>query len=384
MHQDRQQRGDPRVDQQRVPAHSGSLLNIARGRWRRIANTSRSRPGTQTVCAPVPSARTVASATSSGVVAIGARSQSRGHSRRHEPGADDQHPDAGPVGRVGQALRERVEPRLGGAVDRVARARPLGGDAREHHERSGALVAQPAQRLEQQRARAGEVDPHHLERLVAVRVEPGLPAEHADRQHDRVEAPGPLERPADHTLVVVEVVGVDDVDLAAVEFRDRSSSDRARWSRSRSRPIRYGLTGPFAPQPADDREPDLRAARRAAARGSRPARRGPVAPVSGAARRDACAPPDPSARAAAGRRGHASVATPRGAGTSRRARRAGSARPSTGRPGRRRRRPARRSGRAAASSPGAARGMSSASVQPAIGNESGASLASPKSLSTAR
>ena len=68
----------------------------------------------------------------------------------------------------------------------------------------------------------------------------------------------------------------------------------------------------------------------------------------------------------------------------RRAARAAAASPWPGRRGRRRRRRARRARRAARPSPGTPAGMSSASVQPGCGNDSGPGLPGPKRLSTAR
>ena len=101
--------------------HSGSLRYIGRGRWRSTANTNRSAPGTQIVCARPPSARRsrrrpprrssrTAPACSPAVIRV-----------RTNPGRTTSTRDAGRRARVGESLRERVEPGLGGAVDRVAR-----------------------------------------------------------------------------------------------------------------------------------------------------------------------------------------------------------------------------------------------------------------------
>ena len=75
-----------------------------------------------------------------------------------ETGTDHEHAHVLLAQLVAQALRERVEGRLGGPVDGVASAGPLGGHRGEHHELAPSLLAQPACRLDQQRAGAHDVD----------------------------------------------------------------------------------------------------------------------------------------------------------------------------------------------------------------------------------
>jgi hypothetical protein len=62
------------VDQRRAMPHIGRRRYSALGRWRNTVKTQRSRPGTQIVWAPPARAAATASATASGVVAIGAGS----------------------------------------------------------------------------------------------------------------------------------------------------------------------------------------------------------------------------------------------------------------------------------------------------------------------
>ena len=81
-------------------------------------------------------------ATASGVVENGCGVHARGHAGVHEPGPHDHDPGAGADQRVAQALGEGVEAGLGGAVDVVGCAGPLGRDRRQHDQRAVALGAQ--------------------------------------------------------------------------------------------------------------------------------------------------------------------------------------------------------------------------------------------------
>ena len=72
--------------------------------------------------------------------------ESARHRRRHEARAHDENTDALLVQGVAEALTERVQRRLGGAVDDVGLPGALGGDRGEHDQRPAAVVAQALRR----------------------------------------------------------------------------------------------------------------------------------------------------------------------------------------------------------------------------------------------
>ena len=116
---DRERYGDAHIDHNGTARHSGSLRNSGRGMCLRTAKIHRRRDGTQTVCARLASAATVASATASGVVANGGGLSPAVIRVHHEPGANREHAYAACGEPVPESLRERVESGLGRPVDRV-------------------------------------------------------------------------------------------------------------------------------------------------------------------------------------------------------------------------------------------------------------------------
>ena len=165
-----------------------------------------------------------------------------------------------PAEGIGEALGERIEPRL--RRRRRSHCSPRGrsrGEAREHDERPAAALTQPAKRLEQQRPGADEVDLHHLERLIRVGVEPRLAAEHADREHHHVEPVRPARtRRAIACRWRVLIGGrVELLDRATLAARAPRAARARRRAWARSRPSRNGPDRALLGEPPDDREADL-------------------------------------------------------------------------------------------------------------------------------
>ena len=181
---------------------------MALGRCRSTAKIHRSLPGIQIVPARPASAAMVADATASGVVANGAGSSPAVIRVLTNPGRTTS--TRTPVDATeSERLCQRVQPGLGGAVDRIGRAGPLDGHRREQHQRALAALSQLAKRLEQERARPEEIDAHHPGGLRAVGVEARLGSEHADGEHNHVEPVRGGERALNHLRMRGEVVSVE-------------------------------------------------------------------------------------------------------------------------------------------------------------------------------
>ena len=130
---DRGEHREPDIGQQRVACQRGSHL----GRWRRRRRRSGAAVRAPRSCVPARRARARSLPRRPPVWSRTAPAdQAGGHPRLDETRTDDEHAHAARRRRVGEALGERIEPRLRGSVNRVRGPGPLGSHGREHDERA--------------------------------------------------------------------------------------------------------------------------------------------------------------------------------------------------------------------------------------------------------
>ena len=141
--------------------------------------------GTQISLRPLASARATASATCGGVLDSGAGDMPSVMRPMTKPGPDQQQPDARAVQRVGQSAGERVEARLGRAVDVVGAAGAGAGHRREHHDRTAARRPHRRRQHRQQADLGGVVGVHDRGGMGGVGLGAGLVAEDSERHARR-------------------------------------------------------------------------------------------------------------------------------------------------------------------------------------------------------